>query len=295
VRVVLAGASGLIGTALRRSLAADGHDVVRLVRRPAAAADELRWAPASGEIDRSALAGADAVVCLSGAGVADHRWTRRYRDEIRRSRIEPVGLLARTIADLGSPGTLLVASAVGYYGDSGDRELDESAPPGTGFLAELCVDWEAAAAPAVAAGIRVTQLRTGLVLVAGGGLLGRLAPIVRAGVGGRLGSGRQWMPWISLADEIRAIRFVLDNPVRGPVNLTGPAPVRNAEFVATLAQRLHRPAVLPVPGFALRAVLGEVAGDVLAGQRAVPAALTSAGFTFTHADLDGALGWALAQ
>jgi hypothetical protein len=293
MHVVLAGASGLIGTALRGNLVADGHQVTTLVRRTPAGPDEQSWDPAAGQLDAGVLAGADAVVCLSGAAVDGRRWTQRYKNELVLSRTDPVGLLARTLASHpDGPRVLLSASAVGYYGDTGARTVDESAAAGTGFLAELCQRWEAAAEPAAVAGVRVVRLRTGLVLSSAGGLLARLRPIVRWGVGGRIGSGEQYLPWISLADEIGAIRLLLEQPVAGPVNLTGPNPSRNADFIAELARQLHRPAVLPAPAFALRAVLGELGNDALTGQRAVPAALTAAGYRFAHPTLAAAISWA---
>lgn len=289
MEVVLAGASGLIGTALADSLRADGHRVKTLVRRPAGGPDTAPWDPAAGRLDPSFLAGADAVVCLSGVGVGDRRWTEDYKRLIRQSRVDSVGTIARSLADEGGPRVLLAASAVGYYGDTGDRTVDEQSPSGTSFLAGVCRDWEAAAEPARAAGVRVAHLRTGLVLARQGGLLKRLALIVKAGVAGPLGGGRQFMPWISLTDEVRAIRFLLEDDLAGAVNLTGPAPVRNAEFTRTLGRLLHRPTVLPVPGLAVRAALGEFAGEVLGGQRAVPRRLLDAGFTFEHADVTSAL------
>lgn len=294
MRVVLAGASGLIGTALRASLLADGHEVTTLVRRAANGPEESGWWPERGEVDSGVLDGAGAVVCLSGAGVGEHRWTDSYKATLRTSRLDSVDTLAVALADLDdSRRVLLSASAVGYYGDTGDREVDESGPRGAGFLAELCRDWEAATRPAEDAGVRVTHLRTGLVLAGDGGLLARLKPIVSLGLGGKLGSGRQFLPWISLADEVGAIRFLLEHEVTGPVNLTGPHPIRNADFVRSLAQLLHRPAIVRTPGFALRLVLGEFAQDTLAGQRAVPAKLIDAGFRHQHADVESALRWAL--
>jgi uncharacterized protein (TIGR01777 family) len=295
MRVVLAGASGLIGEALHRALLAAGHDVVTLVRRTPSSASEFQWAPDAHRVDPSVLQGADSVICLSGAGVGDHRWTDSYKKTIIDSRVDSVSTLASALAGLDPrPASFIVASAVGYYGDTGDRVVDETAPPGTGFLAaEVCVPWEAAAEPARAAGIRVAHLRTGLVLAAGGGLLGRLTPLFKLGAGGRLGSGRQYMPWISLTDEISAILFLLDHDVSGPVNLTGPTPVSNAEFTSTMARLVHRPAIVPVPGFALKIVLGEFAGDTLTGQRAVPSALLAAGFEFDHPELESALKSAL--
>lgn len=293
MHVVLAGASGLIGLALRRSLNGEGHSVTTLVRREPDAQDEMSWDPSHHTLDPSVLGNADAVVCLSGAGVGDHRWSDEYKQTILDSRVDSVATVATAMAQAGGPPTLISASAVGYYGDTGDAVVDESTPAGNSFLAGVCVQWEQAAQPARDAGIRVVTLRTGLVLSGEGGLLKRLKPLTQAGVAGKLGSGKQFMPWISLADEIAAIRFVLENAVSGPVNLTGPAPVPNAEFMATLGRVLHRPTILPTPAFALKAVLGQFAEDVLTGQRATPAALTSAGFTFQHTDLDSALRWAL--
>jgi uncharacterized protein len=295
MRVVLAGASGLIGRALRDALRADAHEVTVLVRRRPREG-EAQWAPDRRELDGSVLAGADAVVCLSGAGVGDHRWNDSYKAVLRQSRLDSVWTIATAMAALDDgPRVLVSASAVGYYGDTGDREVDETGPRGAGFLAELCEQWEAATLPAEGAGIRVAQVRTGLVLSGSGDLLKRLKWIVRLGAGGRLGSGRQFMPWISLADEIAAIRFMLEHDLRGPVNLTGPDPVRNAEFIATLARLLHRPALVPTPAFALRIALGEFAHEVLTGQRAVPKKLLDAGFRHEHSDLESALRWALAH
>ena len=292
--VVLAGASGQIGRGLASSLRADNIAVRRLVRRAPSGPDEVRWDPGDHFLEPDVFAGAEAVVCLSGAPVDAHRWTDAYKQTLIDSRIDAVGTIAHALAAAGddAPRTLIVASAVGYYGDTGERVVTEEAPPGDGFLADVCVQWEAAATPARDAGIRVTHLRTGLVL-GDGGLLDRLKPVVQLGVAGRIGSGRQFMPWITLRDHVRAIRFLLDGDLGGPVNLTGPAPVRNAEFMATLGRVLHRPTLLPTPAFALKVVLGELADDVLTGQRALPATLTSAGFEFEHTDLETGLRWAL--
>lgn len=295
MRVVLAGASGLIGSALKASLREDGHEVFTLVRHDTSRDHEDSWEPPRGLLDPNFLEGADAVVCLSGVGVGDHRWTKSYKKQIVASRVDTVATIARTMATLASPGALIAASAVGYYGDTGDKIVEEDAPPGSSFLSDVCTKWEAAAAPAVSAGIRVAHLRSGLVLSRDGGLLKRLRPIVQTGVAGRLGTGRQYLPWISLADEVGAIRFLLSHEVSGPVNLTGPAPARNADFMTMLGHVLHRPTALPTPAFALKVVLGEFAGEVLGGQRAVPSALTSAGFEFQHADLESALRWALGR
>jgi hypothetical protein len=289
MRVALAGASGLIGSALKESLRRDGHDVKVLVRHPTSVAGEDSWDPAAGLLDPDFLADCDAVVCLSGVRVAPRRWTAGYKEQLRRSRVDPVTTVARSLAEYGGPRVLVCASAVGYYGDTGDRPIDETAPPGDTFLARVCVDWEAAADPARDAGVRVVHLRSGLVLAGRDGLLQWLVPIVKLGVGGRLGDGRQYFPWISMTDEVAAIRFVLDHDIAGPVNLTAPAPVTNTEFMKTLGAVLHRPTVVAVPGFAARVALGEFAGEVLGGQRALPTALTAAGYEFTHPDLATAL------
>jgi uncharacterized protein (TIGR01777 family) len=290
VKVVLAGASGLIGGALHDRLLRSGHEVSTLVRRPPASAADKQWHPERRELDPAWLVGADAVICLSGAGVGDHRWTEDYKRTIASSRTDPVATIASSMAGLDQPPpTLICASAVGYYGDTGDHVVTETAAPGAGFLADVCRDWEAAADPAREAGIRVVHLRTGLVL-GDGGLLARLKRLFKLGVGGRLGTGRQYMPWISITDEIAAIEFCLSTTaIAGPVNLCGPTPVTNAEFTATLARLLHRPALVRAPAFGLRIVLGEFADDVLGGQRAVPAVLTANGFEFTHPDLESAL------
>lgn len=294
--VVLAGGSGLIGSALRESLRRDGHRVRTLLRNSPSdtdtGSDSDSWDPVRGRVDPDFLAGADAVICLSGVGVGDHRWSESYKREILHSRVDSVGTLARSLAEHGGPRVLLAASAVGFYGDGGPAELDETAPCGSTFLAGVCRQWEAAADPAREAGVRVVHLRSGLVLSRSGGMLGRLRPLVRAGVGGRLGSGRQLMPWITLLDEVAAIRFVLEHELRGPVNIVAPTPVPNAEFIGALGRALHRPTLLPAPAPALRLVLGEFADELLGGQRAVPAALSGAGFAFTHNELDSALRWA---
>jgi uncharacterized protein (TIGR01777 family) len=295
MHVAIAGGSGLIGSALTRSLREDGHQVTSFVRRAPAAPGEVQWRPDAGELDPASLAGADAVVCLSGANVGGKRWTDSYKQTLLRSRVDSVGTIARTLAAMGSdaPRTFLAGCAVGYYGDTGDREVDESAPPGPNFLAQLCVQWEEAAQPAADAGVRVANLRSGIVVDRAADLIKRLRPIVLAGAGGRLGSGRQFLSWIALADEVRAIRFLLDADVSGPVNVCSPNPVRNADFIATYASVLHRPAKLPVPGIALRIVLGEVAQDALTGARVVPAKLRAAGFHYQLADIESALRAAL--
>ena len=298
MKIAVTGSSGLIGSALVPSLVADGHEVLRLVRRTPRTADEHRWEPAHGRIPAGLLDDVDAVVNLAGVGVADHRWTAAHKEQVLNSRVDSTATISAALADAASatPGrdrVLLSGSAVGYYGDTAARVVEEDAPAGHDFLAEVCTAWEAATAPAVDAGVRVAMLRTGLVL-AQGGLLGRLAPLFKSGVGGKLGNGQQYMPWISLTDEVDAIRFLLTAPVSGPVNLTAPTPVTNADFTAALAEVVHRPALLTVPGFALKAVLGEFAQvGALAGQRAVPAVLQAAGFRFSTDDVRVALAEAL--
>jgi uncharacterized protein (TIGR01777 family) len=289
VLVLIAGASGLIGGTLVASLRRDGHEVRRLVRRPPAQADEIEWHPDTHELPPTALIRADAVVCLTGAPIPIGRPTPAVKSRLRASRVDAVATLAEAIAASDHRPGLIAASAVGYYGDTGEATVDESVPPGSGFLANLCRDWEAAADPARAAGTRVVSLRSGIVLARHDGVLARLRPLVWLGVAGRQGSGRQFVSWVSLSDEVAAIRFLLDSNVSGAVNVTAPNPVRNAEFVAAIARAMHRPAVVPVPALALRLVLGEFATDVLGGQRAVPAALTRAGFAFRDTDLEATL------
>ena len=300
MKVAVTGSSGLIGSALVPALRADGHEVLRLVRRTPRTADEHRWEPAHDRLPPGLLDDVDAVVNLAGVGVGDRRWTAKHKQAVLSSRVDSTATVSRALAeavaaDPDRPRVLLSGSAVGFYGDTGERVVDESAPAGRDFLADVCVQWEAATAPAASAGVRVAVLRTGLVL-GRGGLLGRLSPLFRLGLGGRLGSGRQYVPWISLRDEVDAIRFLLTAPVTGPVNLTAPEPVTNVDFTAALAATVHRPAVLAVPAPALRLVLGEFADvGVLAGQRAVPAALRSAGFRFGDEDLQAALATALTR
>ncbi len=292
-RVVIAGSSGVIGSALVASLRAKDHTVVRLVRRDPMGPDEQRWDPASGQIEPGALDGADAVVNMCGVGVGDKRWSGAYKQQIYDSRIIPTEVLAGAVADAKVP-VLINASAVGYYGDSGDRVIDETASSGTGFLARVCVDWEAATEEAVQAGTRVVVVRTGLVLSPAGGLFGRSRPVFSLGLGARLGNGRWYMPWISLEDQIRALEFALaESALSGPVNLTGPAPVTNAEFTAALGRTLHRPTLLVAPQFALRAVLGEFAdAELTRSMRVIPAVLEQHGFQFEHHTIGEALAYA---
>lgn len=289
MRVVVAGSSGLIGTSLVAGLRQGEHEVVRLVRRAPAAPDERSWDPAAGKLDAEALEGADAVVNLSGPGIGDKRWNPERKRHLLQARVRSTEVIAKAVAAAGVP-VLANASAVGFYGDTGSHPATETSPPGTDFLASLCRRWEAATAPAADAGARVVLLRTGLVISPSGGLLGQLQPLFSLMLGGRLGSGTQYMSWISLDDEIAAIRFALENPdVSGPVNLTGPAPVTNAEFTRALGEALGRPAPWIVPGFALRIALGELADTALTGQRAMPTVLEANGFTFQHPTLGAAL------
>ncbi len=297
MRVAISGPSGLIGAALGRDLERDGHEVRRLVRRTPSGPGEVRWDPARHVLDPAALAGLDAVVHLAGVGIGDRRWTERHRRAVLESRVDGTTTISTAAARAEpQPACLVSASAVGWYGDTGSREVDETTSAGLGFLAEVCARWESATTPARDAGVRVARIRSGLVLSPDGGVLGRLLPLFARGLGGRVGSGRQYWPWISLLDEIAAIRFVIDRDIAGPVNLTGPAPVTNAEFTRTLGQVLGRPAVLPVPATALRVALGGFADEgVLIGQRAIPRVLTEAGFDFTHRIVDDALRWATAR
>ncbi|MFW6689983.1 TIGR01777 family oxidoreductase [Streptomyces sp. MAR4 CNX-425] len=295
MRIAVSGSSGLIGSALVGSLRTDGHDVLRLVRREAAAPDEVRWDPQQAYVDTARLTGCDAVVHLAGAGIADRRWTEQYKRVLRDSRVLGTAAVADAVASLDRPPSVLVCgSAIGYYGDTGDRRIDETAPPGRGFLAELCEEWEAAAGPAAEAGIRTVHARTGLVVSRKGGAWGRMFPIFRAGLGGRLGDGRQYWSFISLHDHVAALRHLIDTAsVSGPVNLTAPEPLTNREVTAAMGRVLRRPTPFPVPAAVLRLVLGELAEDVLGSQRAVPRKLLDSGFTFAFPEIDDALRAAL--
>lgn len=293
-RVLLSGASGAVGSAVRGALVSRSIPVLQLVRSAPTQPNQIQWDPSSPAAipEAEALEDLTAAIHLSGANLAARRWTPEYKREIGDSRIGSTRALATTLASLKRPPqTLLVASAVGIYGHRGDELLDETSPLGKGFIADLCQRWEAAAQPAVDAGIRVVHLRFGVVLSAGHGALARLVPLFRLGLGGKLGNGRQFMSWISLADALSAIFFILDAPnVSGAINLTSPNPVSNAQFTSTLAAQLHRPAFFAVPGFALRLALGEMAQEtLLSGIRAYPAKLAAAGFQFSHANLIYAL------
>jgi uncharacterized protein (TIGR01777 family) len=291
MKIVISGASGLIGTQLVAKLSQGGHEVIRLVRR-SPKSGEIQWSPKSGTLDAAALEGADAVIHLSGAGIGDKRWTTGYRKEILDSRTDTTALLAKTIASLSrKPSVFLSGSAIGIYGARNDEQLTEVSTHGTGFLAEVCEQWEAAAKPAVDAGVRTVYLRTGIVLSPKGGALKKLLPLFKLGVGGKFGNGKQWQSWISIDDEIGAIEYLLTANVSGAVNLTAPNPVTNAEFTKVLASVLKRPAIVPVPTFAPKILLGGELADALlfTGQRVIPAALNASGYTFKHTTLESAL------
>lgn len=289
--VAISGSSGLIGSALASALSADGHVVKHLVRRDARGENEISWNPSRGEIDASRLNGVDAVVNLAGAKL-DQRWTDDVKREIRDSRVKGTELLSRTIASLSSkPRVMVSGSAIGIYGDRGDELLDESSSPGDDFLATVCREWEAATKDAEDAGVRVVHSRTGIVLAKDGGALPRMAMPFKFGVGGKLGSGQQWMSWIALQDMVSALRFALTTEsMHGPMNVAAPNPVRNEQMTQALSHELHRPALFTVPRVALKVVLGEMADEaVLASQRVMPMALQSAGFTFALPTLEQAL------
>jgi uncharacterized protein (TIGR01777 family) len=290
MKIVVSGASGLIGTQLVAKLSSSGHEVVRLVRR-SPKSGEIQWNPKSGTLDAAALEGTDAVIHLSGAGIGDKRWTDGYRKEILDSRTATTALLATSIASLSrKPSVFLSGSAIGIYGARNDEQLTEVSTHGTGFLAEVCEQWEAAAKPAVDAGIRTVYLRTGIVLSPKGGALKKLLPLFKLGVGGKFGNGKQWQSWISIDDEIGAIEHLLTANVSGAVNLTAPNPVTNAEFTKVLASVLKRPAIVPVPTFAPKILLGGELADALlfTGQRVIPAALNASGYNFKHTTLESA-------
>lgn len=296
MRVAVTGASGLIGSALVPALRAQGHEVIRLVRRAPAAPDEVRWDPTTGDVDLAGLAGVEGIVHLAGAGVGDHRWTDAYKAEILNSRVQGTDTIARAAAALDPrPAVLVSGSAIGFYGDTGDRAVDESAPQGAGFLADVVADWEAAAAPAIDAGIRVPFARTGLVVSSKGGAWKRILPIFKAGLGGRIGSGKQYWSYISLRDEVAAlIALLTDERYAGPVNLTAPVPVTNAEVTKAMGEVLGRPTLLPVPGIALKVALGEFSSDVLGSQRVVPGVLEGTGFTWSDPSIASAIEQAVA-
>lgn len=291
--VVVTGSSGLIGTALVEGLTRAGHRPVRLVRRtPRPGADELHWDPDTGRIDAAALEGTGAVVHLAGVGIGDRRWNEAHKRAVLESRTKGTSLLASTLAGLTKPPQVLLSgSAVGFYGSRGSEVLTEDSPPGGGFLAGVVRQWEAAAQSAIDAGITTTFLRTGVVLARQGGALRKQLPLFKAGIGGRIGDGTQYLAWIALPDEVAAITFLLEHHLEGPVNLTAPNPVTNLTFTKALGRVLGRPTLLPVPAFGPKLVLGREMTEelLLVSQRALPSRLESAGFTFEHREIEPAL------
>ena len=285
-RIAISGSSGLIGSALVGHLKSEGHTVQRLVRRTPIAPDEVQWDPQTGYVDISALEGVDAVIHLAGVGVGDKRWTKKYKSEILNSRLLGTTAIAKAVAQL-NPQVFISASAIGWYGESGNRAVVETDRVGDDFLAAVCREWEAAADLAV--DVRTVKLRTGLVLDPTGGALGKMLPLFRLGFGGKLGSGKQWWSWITLHDQLRAIEFALTNPISGPVNLTSPNPVTNQEFTSALARALHRPAVFPAPAIALKIALGGFSSEVLGSKKVIPHVLQEAGFTWDYPHITDAL------
>ena len=285
-RIAITGASGLIGSALVGHLKSEGHTVQRLVRRAPVSPDEIQWDPITGYVDIEALRGVDAVIHLAGVGVGDKRWTKKFRAQILNSRLLGTETIAKAVAEV-KPQVFISASAIGWYGESGNRAVVESDRSGEDFLAAVCREWEAAADLAV--GVRTVKLRTGVVLDPMGGALGRMLPLFRFGLGGKLGSGKQWWSWITLHDVIRAITFSLEHPIEGPVNLTSPNPVTNLEFTAALARAMHRPALFPAPAFALKLALGGFSSEILGSKKVMPQKLTDAGFEWDYPHVTSAL------
>lgn len=286
-RIAITGASGLIGTALVGKLKSDGYTVQRLVRRPTVSSEEIFWNPTTQEIDLDALAGVDAVIHLAGAGVGDKRWTKKYKSEILNSRLLGTTTIANAVAQV-KPKVFISSSAIGWYGETGNRAVIESDRGGDDFLAAVCREWEAAAD--LAGDVRTVKIRTGLVLDPTGGALGRMLPLFRFGLGGKLGSGKQWWSWITLHDHLRAIEFILENKeISGPVNLTSPNPVTNQEFTSALARALRRPALFPAPAFALKVALGGFSTEILGSKKVLPGVLQDSGFNFDFPHIGPAL------
>ena len=298
MKILIAGSSGLIGAALCEYMTEDGHQVVRLVRREARGDGEVRWDPEQGVLAETDLLGVEAVVHLGGRNIAAGRWTAKVKNELMRSRVQTTELLATRLAGLASPPKVLIcASAIGIYGDRGAEELHEGSGPGVGFLAELGQAWEGASAAAVDSGIRVVHARFGIVLSRRGGALAKMLLPFRLGVGGKIGDGRQYFSWIALRDVVAALSYALNNDaLRGPVNFTAPNPVSNGEFTKSLGRVLRRPTMLPLPAFAAKIALGELAQEgLLASQRVVPKALLATGFEFEFPEVAGALRHALEE
>ncbi len=285
-RIAITGASGLIGTALVGHLKSEGHTVQRLVRRPVVAPDEIQWDPKTGYVDIEALRGVDAVIHLAGVGVGDKRWSKKYKAEILNSRLLGTTAIARAVSEV-KPQLFISSSAIGWYGESGNRAVVESDRVGDDFLAAVCREWEAAAD--LAQGVRTVKIRTGLVLDPTGGALGKMLPLFRLGLGGKLGNGKQWWSWITLHDVIRAISFLLESKIEGPVNLTSPNPVTNQEFTSALARAMHRPALFPAPAIGLKIALGGFSSEILGSKKVMPQELSNAGFTWDYPHITNAL------
>lgn len=285
-RIAITGASGMIGSALVGHLKSEGHTVQRLVRRPVLSPDEVQWDPKSGEVDLAPLEGVDAVIHLAGANVGDKRWTKKYRAEILNSRLLGTNTIATAVAKL-KPQVFISSSAIGWYGETGNRSVTEDDRPGDDFLAAVCKEWEAAADSA--SQTRIVKIRTGLVLEPTSGALGKMLPLFKFGIGGKLGNGKQWWSWITLHDQIKAICYLLEKDIEGPVNLVSPNPATNQEFTAALARALRRPALIPVPGFALKLVLGGFSSEILGSKRVMPKKLIDSGFEFDYPHLAPAL------
>lgn len=292
MRIAITGASGLIGTSLQTALRKDGHRIQRIVRRPSSNPDEITWDPATGSIDLASLEGVDAIIHLAGAGVGDKRWNPVYKETIRRSRVEGTETIAGAVASV-RPQVFISSSAIGWYGETGNRAVTEKDRAGDDFLAKVCCEWEAAAD--LAGDVRTVKLRTGLVLDRKGGALGRMIPLFKAGIGGRLGSGQQWWSWITLRDQIGAIKHLLESEFSGPINLVSPNPATNSEVTAALARALHRPALLPVPAFALKIALGGFSTEVLGSKKVLPEALLADGYLFQDEHIATAIAHILAE
>ena len=291
-RIAITGATGMIGSALVGHLKSEGHTVQKLVRRPVVSSDEIAWDPKAGTIDLAALEGVDAIIHLAGANVGDRRWTKRYKAEILNSRLLGTNTIATAVSQL-KPSVFISASAIGWYGETGNRAVTENDRPGDDFLATVCKEWESAAD--LAGDVRTVKLRTGLVLEPNSGALGKMLPLFRFGLGGKLGNGKQWWSWITLHDQIKAICFLLENQIEGAVNLTSPNPATNQEFTSALARAMRRPALFPVPGFALKLVLGGFSSEILGSKRVIPKKLTDAGFQFDFPHLAPALAELIEQ
>jgi uncharacterized protein (TIGR01777 family) len=287
MRILISGASGLIGNALVSYLESDGHEVIRLVRRDSKKHNEVSWNPGKHEIDSTKVGNIDAVINLSGAGVGDRRWTNSYKTEILKSRVDATTTLVNAINSMPiKPKVLLNASAIGFYGDRGASKVDETSAKGAGFLSDVVQAWESAALNLNNTGVRVVLLRTGLVFTHRGGALGKLLPLFKLGLGGVIAGGKQYWSFISIQDEVRAIDFLLNSDISGPVNLTAPNPATNAEVTRALGKALKRPSLLAVPGFALKIVLGEFSTEITGGVNVIPSVLHNAGFTWNHPTIE---------